>query len=57
MTKDEFDRAIEAIRQGHITPREGRVLEAAVMREIRNIIKDEEWGTDAHAKSWIRQQL
>jgi hypothetical protein len=45
MTKAEFDQAIEAIRQGHITPREERVLVAAafIMREIRNIPDDEEW--------------
>ena len=45
MTNDEFDQAIEAIRQDQITPREGRVIAAAVfvMRELRNIPQDQAW--------------
>ena len=45
MTKDEFDRAIEAIRQGQITLRERRVIAAAVfiMRELSNMPDAEEW--------------
>ena len=34
MTNDEFDRAIEAIRQGQITLRERRVIAAAVFMMI-----------------------
>ena len=42
MTKDEFDQAIEAIRQGHITPREDRVIAAAtfMMRELCSVPDD-----------------
>jgi hypothetical protein len=45
MTKDEFDQAIEAIRQGQITPREDRVISAAVfiMRELSNMPEAEAW--------------
>ena len=45
MTNEEFDRAIEAIRQGEITPREGRVIMAAIvmMRELRKVREDEAW--------------
>jgi hypothetical protein len=45
MTKDEFDQAIEAIRQGQITPREVRILTAAVfmMRELSNMPEDQVW--------------
>ena len=45
MTNKEFDQAIEAIRQGHITPHEERVVAAAVfiMRELNNSSEDEEW--------------
>jgi hypothetical protein len=45
MTNEEFDRALEAIRQGHITIREGPVLEAAVfmMRELLKIPEDQVW--------------
>ena len=47
MTKAEFDQAIEAIRQGHVTPREERVLVAAVfiMRELSNM-------PEAEAEAW-----
>jgi hypothetical protein len=39
MTNDEFDQAIEAIRQGQITPRERRVIAAAVfmIRELCSV--------------------
>src|SRR5262249_49721562 len=39
MTNEEFDQAIEAIRQGHITPRERRVIAAAtlMMRELCSV--------------------
>jgi len=39
MTNDEFDQAIEAIRQGHITPREVRVITAAtlMMKELCSV--------------------
>jgi hypothetical protein len=39
MTKDEFDQAIEAIRQGHITTRERRVIAAAtfMMQELCSV--------------------
>jgi hypothetical protein len=42
MTKTEFDQAIEAIRQGHITPREDRVITAAtlMMREMCSVPDD-----------------
>jgi hypothetical protein len=42
MTNEEFDQAVEAIRQGQITPREGRVLEAAkyMMRELCSVPDD-----------------
>jgi hypothetical protein len=45
MTNEEFDQALEAIRQGHITPRERRVVAAAVfiMRELCNSPEDEVW--------------
>ena len=45
MTNEEFDQAIEAIRQGHVTPRERRVIAAAVfiMRELSNMPDAEEW--------------
>jgi hypothetical protein len=43
MTNEEFDRALEAIRQGHIKWRELRILQAAVtmMRELSNIPEDQ----------------
>jgi hypothetical protein len=39
MTNDEFDQAIEAIRQGQITPRERRLIAAAVfmIRELCSV--------------------
>jgi hypothetical protein len=39
MTKAEFDQAIEAIRQGHITRRERRIIAAAtfMMREMCSV--------------------
>ena len=39
MTNDEFDQAIEALRQGQITPRERRVIAAAVamIRELCSV--------------------
>jgi hypothetical protein len=42
MTNEEFDQAVEAIRQGQITPREGRVLAAAkyMMRELCSVPDD-----------------
>jgi hypothetical protein len=42
MTKDEFDQAIEAIRQGQITQRERRVIAAAtfMMRELCSVPDD-----------------
>jgi hypothetical protein len=42
MTSEEFDPAIEAIRQGHITPRERRVVAAAkfMMREMCSVPDD-----------------
>ena len=42
MTKGEFDQAIEAIRQGHITLRERRVMAAAtfMMRELCSVPDD-----------------
>jgi hypothetical protein len=42
MTNEEFDQAIEAIRQGQITPREARVITAAkcVMRELCSVPDD-----------------
>ena len=45
MTNEEFDQSIEAIRKGLITPREERVIAAAVfiMRELRNLPDDEGW--------------
>jgi hypothetical protein len=45
MTNEEFDQAIEAIRQGQITPREVRILSAAVfmMRELSNMPEDQVW--------------
>jgi hypothetical protein len=45
MTNEEFNQAIEAIRQGHITPREVRVMTAAVfiMRELSNMPEAEAW--------------
>jgi len=45
MTNEEFDRAIEAIRQGHIKWRELRILQAAVfmMRELSNMPQDQAW--------------
>ena len=45
MTNEEFDQAIEAIRQGHIMSRERRVIAAAVfiMRELSNMPDAEEW--------------
>ena len=45
MTNEEFDQAIEAIRQGQITPREVRILSAAVfmMRELSKMPEDQVW--------------
>ena len=45
MTNEEFDRGIAAIRQGQITPREVRILTAAVfmMRELSNMPEDQVW--------------
>jgi hypothetical protein len=45
MTNEEFDRAIEAIGRGQITPREGRVLAAAIfiMRELSNMTDAQAW--------------
>src|SRR5262245_53115198 len=45
VTKKEFDQAIEAIRQGQITPREVWILPAAVftMRELSNMSEDQVW--------------
>ena len=45
MTSDEFDQAIEAIRQGQITPREDRVIAAVgfIMRELRDGSGDDTW--------------
>jgi hypothetical protein len=45
MTNEEFDQAIEAIRQGQISPREVRILSAAVfmMRELSNMPEDQVW--------------
>jgi hypothetical protein len=42
MTNDEFDQAIEAIRQGHITAREDRVITAAtfMIRELCSVPDD-----------------
>lgn len=39
MTNDEFEQAIEAIRQGQITPRERRVIAAAIsmIRELCSV--------------------
>jgi cell division protein ZapA (FtsZ GTPase activity inhibitor) len=47
MTNQEFDRAIEALRQGNITARERRVIAAAVfiMRELSNM-------PEAEAEAW-----
>jgi ribulose kinase len=45
MTDDEFDQAIEAIRQGQITERERRVVAAAVfmMRELCSVPDHQNW--------------
>ena len=45
MTNAEFDRALGAIRQGHITPRERRVIAAAIfmMRELSNMPDADMW--------------
>jgi len=45
ITNEEFDRAIEAIRQGRIKWRELRILQAAVamMRELSNMPEDQAW--------------
>jgi hypothetical protein len=42
MTKHGFDQAIEAIRQGYITPHEDRVIKAAtlMMRELCSVPDD-----------------
>jgi hypothetical protein len=42
MTNDEFEQAIKAIRQGHVTPCERRVVTAAVfmMRELCSVPDD-----------------
>jgi len=42
MTNDEFDQAVEAIRQGHITPRERRVIAAVVfmIKELCSVPDD-----------------
>ncbi len=42
MTEDEFDQAVEAIRQGHITQRERRVIAAAtfMMRDLCSVPDD-----------------
>ena len=45
MTNVEFDRAIEAIRQGQIAWRERRVIAAAVfmMKELRGVPDHQNW--------------
>ena len=45
MTNAEFDQAIEAIRQGHITPLERRIIAAAtfMMRELSNMPDAQAW--------------